>query len=320
MKLFDLIKGVPGILAETNRLKRAIVSLAAVLVLSVLAFVGYYYWDRYIHLGDESPVEKSVRELEKAVSQHPQDVELRLALAETYMLGARYDKAGEQAAQVLKAYPDNERAMFILGVSYASQQEWEQAIGPLEQFSSLRSKRPTAGMDNLLETALYYLGKSHNALGRYTDAIPALSQAVKINPTDADSFYELGVAYARAGEFEKAIQSYENAVRFVPNFLEAYQGMVESYTALNQPKYAAYARGMVYFSSKDYASARNELEKAVQELPDYAPAFIGLGLACEELGDLLSAEVNFQRALQIDPNNFTALQALGRVQTKMQSR
>ncbi len=318
MKFTNLMEILKGFLSETNQLKRIILYSAMALGLAIVSFSGYYYWDRYVHIGDQSPVSKSIDELEGLVREHPDDPELRMALAESYLVDNQYEKAIKQASLVLGINPENDRAMFVIGVSYASQKKWEKAVDPLEKFVAIRSKSPTANMDTSLETALYYLGNSYNNLDRYADAIPALTQAVQINPTDADAFYLLGYAYGKAGQHEKAVENYQEAVRFVPNFAEAYQGMVESYTVLNQLNYASYAKGMLAFSLKDYETARVELEKTALELPDYAPAFIGLGLTYEELGDLQSAKMNLERALQIDPNDFTAIQALGRVQAAIQ--
>jgi tetratricopeptide (TPR) repeat protein len=319
MKIFDLMKkAFKSAFSETRNIKRIIVYAGIALVLVVAGFGGYYYIDRYIHIGDQSPLKQSIQDLEAAVRKHPEDVDMRLALAESYLLDQQYDHAIEQASQVLKAYPDNDRAMFVVGVSYTSQSNFEKAISPLEQFVAIRSEASTANIDNALETALYYLGDSYNALERYSDAIKVLSQAVQINITDADAFYQLGFAYAQTGQHVQAIQAYSEAVRFVPNFTEAYQEMVTSYSALNQTEYATYARGMLAFSMMDYETARVELEKVTTSLPDYGPGFLGLGLTYEALGDLQSAKMYLVLAVQIDPNDFTSTQALGRVDSLLQ--
>lgn len=318
MKLSNISKVLSETFSETNQLKRVIVITGVVLVLSVLSFGGYYYWDRYVHLGDQTPIGKSIQELEVAVTQSPDDKDLRLGLSEAYMLEGRYDDAIAQASQVLKSIPDNERALFVVGVSYASQGKVERSLPPLEKFAEIRSKAPTANMDDALETALYYLGSGYNSQNRYLDAIQALARAIKINPTDADAFYQLALANQKVGQYDQAIQYYQEAVRFVPDFAEAYQGLQNSYTALKKPDYAIYAHGMFAFSTKDYKTARAELEKATASLPDFAPAFLGLGLTDEKLGDLQSAKTNLERAVQIDPGNFLATQALTRVQISLQ--
>jgi tetratricopeptide (TPR) repeat protein len=314
MKFEKIKTKIEGYFSETNQIKRIVIYAAIALGLAVVSFAGYYYWDRYVKLGDQSPISRSISELEELVRQHPDDTELRMALAESYLVDRSYSKAMAQASEVLISYPDNDRAMFVVGISAASEKQWEQAVPPLEKFVEIRSKASTANLDTSLETALYFLGSSYINLNRYQDAVSALSQAVKINATDADAFYLLGRAYTQNGQHEEAILSYGEAVRFVPDFVEAYQGMAESYTALGKTDYASYARGMVSFSMKDYEAARVELEKAIQSLTNFVPAYIGLGLTYEELGDLKSAEASLITALQIEPDNFTASQALGRVQ------
>jgi tetratricopeptide (TPR) repeat protein len=72
---------------------------------------------------------------------------------------------------------------------------------------------------------------------------------------------------------------------------------------------------MQAFSLKDYDIARTNLEEAVARLPEFASAYIGLGLTYEQLGDLESAQAILQRALELDPGNLTITQALGRIET-----
>jgi tetratricopeptide (TPR) repeat protein len=100
----------------------------------------------------------------------------------------------------------------------------------------------------------------------------------------------------------------------VPDFVEVYQAMIDSYSAMGQPDYATYARGMEAFAQKDYQQAVSHLERATEALPEFAPAFLGLGLTYENLGDLPRALSAIQRALELDPGDFAAQQAFGRIQ------
>jgi tetratricopeptide (TPR) repeat protein len=302
-----------NLIYDTRQLTRLVMFVGAVLLLSAFSFAGYYYWDRYVHLGDEAPINKSIGELEKAVQADPNSPEAHMNLAETYMMNEQYPQAIEQAQQVLNSDPHNERGLFVVGLSHAFLQNYELAIGPLEDFSVIREKSSMANSDTALETALYHLGKGYLGLNRPQDAIKVLERATQINRTDADAFYQLGKAYAGAQKNSQAIASFERAVLFVPNFVEAYEAMANTYLAMNEADYVAYAQSMVAFSRNDFATAQAGLEKVTLSLPDYAPAFIGLGLTYEKLGDLKSAKEWLERAVQLEPDNFTASQALGRV-------
>ncbi len=279
-----------------------------------VAFAGYYYWDRYVHLGDQSPLELGVASLEEAVRQDPQDPDARLALAQYYLENGAYSEAAQQAQQVLNAYPENDSALFVLGTSHIYAGQIEAAIEPLEQFAAIRRQSPTAGSDTTLEAALYYLGQSYIEVGDTAQAIPVLTEALAINRTDADAMYQLGLAYAQNGQHSEAINQFHNAIRFVPDFTEVYTGMVASYDALGLTNQADYARGMAAYANKEFEQAREYLEPVTAVLPDFAPAFLGLGLVYEQLGDLAAAESYVQRALDLDPSSFLANHSLGRIQ------
>ena len=303
---------------DTHQLKSLLwISLLALILVSGI-FGGFYYWDRYIHLNDKTPLEAGIRTLKAEAEANPEAPEPRLALAEYYLQYQSYSKAIEQATQVLNAYPDSDRALLILGMANKLSGDTELGVAYLERFTDIRRRLPSAEIDPALQMSLYHLGDSYLQLNRPADAQKVLSEAITISASDADSLYLLGKATFMLGKPDEALIYYQHAVRFVPDYAEAYAGMVDSYTALNEPDYAAYAQGMQAFSQKDYQKARDILSPLVERLPDYAPVYIGLGMAYEQLGDLRSAETMLERAVGIDSSDFTASNALARVQTTLQ--
>ena len=186
-------------LLSDKSLQRIIWVVLAALVVLVIAFGGYYIWDRYIHLGDQSPLEQSIQQMEKAVREDPQNAEARLALAEIYLRAGRYDDAISQAEQIVKLYPDHDGAQWIMGVAHVRLGQPEAALEPLERFVELRKDQPMAKVDTALEAAYYFLGESYVKLDRPEDAIPALLAALEITRTDADALYQLGLAYQATG-------------------------------------------------------------------------------------------------------------------------
>jgi len=302
-----------------SRLTRAIWAVTALLALATLAFAGYYYWDRFYARGPLSPAERALREAEQAVRENPDDPDLRVALAALYYENHLYDRAFEVASQVLKAYPDHEAALFLAGMAAIQQNRLEAALPPLEHFIALRKDRPAAAADLQLETAYYFVGLIYNTLGQSDQAIPALEAALKISPTDADALYQLGVAYQSQGQCAPALDAFQRAVRLVPDFVEAYQGMAQCYRTQGQDAHVLYAEGMVAFGEKRYRTARAQLEQAVEQLPDFAPAWLGLGLVYEKLGDLEASQQALARALALAPDDLTIEHAYGRVQAARQS-
>ncbi len=310
----------PRSLLSADRLQRAVVIAATAVIASVLLFGGYYYWDRYVHMGDKSPIELDIEHLEQAIRDNPQDPDRRVALAEYYLGKEMYVEALGQAGQVLSLYPENNGALLVSGVAYVRQGKPEEALAPLEKFVALRKDQPMANADILLETAYYFLGECYLKLDRPADALTVLDAALVITPTDADVLYQAGLAHQALGRPEQALENYHRAVRLVPDFAEAYTGMIESYTALDKPDYVAYARGMQAFSLQDYKTAQTHLEFATSALPDFAPAFLGLALTYEKTGQLDLALAAVDKALVLDPNDFAAQQTRGRIQAAIDSK
>ena len=297
----------------TRGIKLAIWIVSAVLAAIVALFGGYYYWDRYVHLGDKSPLELDIERMEEAVRQDPQSPDARVVLAEYYVNQGMYKQALAQTDQVLGVYPENEGALLVSGIAYVRLDQPEVAVDTLERFVALRRDRPMANIDTILETATYFLGESYMKLGRPDEAIPVLEAALDISHTDADALYQLGLAYQALGRPKAALEQYRKAVRLVPDFAEVYTGMIESYSALDQSDYVAYARGMQAFCLQDYGTAQTHLTFAVEALPEFVPGYLGLGLTYERLGDLQAALTAIQRAVALDPNDLAARQALGRI-------
>ena len=298
---------------DNRLLTRVVLALLAAVVLTVGAFAAYYYWDRYVAIGDQSPVERNIAHLEQMVRKNPEDAETRLSLAQYYLENAMYAKALDQTQQILKAYPDSEGALFIVGVASGRSGQPQAALEPLEKLAAMRRKSPMAKIDTVLQATLYYLGENYVKLDTTDKAIAVLGEALTIDRTDADALYQLGVAYAQGGQHQLAVEQWQQAVLFVPDHADAYRQMANSYDALSMPDYVIYARAMAAYSSQDYAQARTALEQAAARLPDFPAVHLGLGLTYEHLKEFQLATQSYQRVLAVDPHNLVATYGLERI-------
>ncbi len=302
--------------SNTYQLQRLVILTAVVLVISLVSFGIYYYNDRYAH-SQPTVKEMTIAEAEQAVNDDPQNADKRLALAQTYMIYRRFDDAITQALQVKQSYPDNLVADFVLGVAYANNGNPQAAIDPLTKFIDSRKDEDMAALDKQLQSAYYFLGDSYLQLNQPEQAIQPLLTTVNAVRTDADAIYKLGMAYLGTQKYEDAVGAFRRATAFVPDFIEAYQGMAKAYDALNQPSQANYARAMILYSQKDYNNAFTMLTKVAQEQPNFAPAFTGMGLICETQANLKCALDSYQAAAMLDPNDVTASEGVQRVQAAM---
>jgi tetratricopeptide (TPR) repeat protein len=298
--------------SSSYQIQRIVIYLGIAFVLGAISFGSYYYYDRY-HTDQPKVVELTIAEAEQAVRDDPQSAHNRLALAQAYMLNARWDDALTQGNQVLTAEPENQIAWMVVGVSNANSGRPADAIEPLTKFVDARKDEEMAALDKQLISAAYYLGDSYLQLGKPQDAIPPLEMAVNWSQTDADAMYKLGLAYSAVQQYENATFMFMTATTLVPDYVEAYQALANTYDALNEPDLALYARGMMAYAQKDYTKARDMLLKSAIGKPDFAPTFAGLGRINEALNDLPNAKSSYETALKLDPDNFTASNGIQRV-------
>ena len=71
------------------------------------------------------------------------------------------------------------------------------------------------------------------------------TEAIRLNPKDADAYCNRGGAYANTGELDKAIADCNQAIRLKPEFAEAYAN-----------------RGIIYKLKGDLAKAEADFAKA----------------------------------------------------------
>ena len=306
-----------GIAPGTDALRRAVLLAVAALATVITAFAGYYVWDRYVHRSDRSLVEIQTASLTQAVHDNPHDPAARVALADAHLSAREYDQAVALADGVLAAYPDETGALLIAGVAHCFVDEAAKAVLHLERFVSLRRARPMARADATLEMAYYFLGESYLKLDEPEKGAAALEAALAISPTDADALFQLGEAYQLLDQPLAALEQYERAVRLVPDFGQAYRGMAECYDSLDWDAHRVYARAMQAYAAGKYEKAEAYLEQATAELPDFAPAYVGLALAYEKRGQLEKAKRAAQWALDLTPDDFVAQTVIARIEQTM---
>lgn len=287
--------------------------VALLLAVSLLSFGVYYYMDRYAGQDKSSVTEKAIKALEDQVRADPANPALRVAMAGAYIAANRYKESIAQYQEALSVQPENQEALKGLGHTLYLTGRQEEALAPYEKVAQLNQRNPTPRDEPALALVYYNLGNIYLSIGRFDEAVDSLQKTIAIDNGDAEARYLLGEAFRRKGQWEKAAVAYKDAVRFVPNYLEAYQGLVAAYTALGDNVMAGYARGMASYSSKDFKGAIRQLEAVVKERPGLAEAHNGLGLAYEENGQTDSAARSFRQVLELEPQNLWAKGSLQRI-------
>ena len=291
-----------------------LIGLGAAVVVLVGVFILIYVRDRYaapaVNLGT---AEQRLSHMEELVRQDPNNLELRLSIAQGYYSMRRYPDVLAQANEVLKIEADNQTALTLRGLAAVQLNENDAALADFQRVIELNKDNPMAQADERLELAYYYGGLLYNRATRYIEAESALKSALEINLGDADAWLQLGVAYAGQSRHQEAIDAFKQVVRFVPDYVEAYQDMERSYRTLNQGGMADYAKVMGVFSAGNTQQAATLMEELIEQQPDILEAYLGLGLIYERLGARDKAIKALEHYTTERPGDVAAEQALARI-------
>ena len=155
--------------------------------------------------------------------------------------------------------------------------------------------------------------------GKINEAVAAFEKIVEENPTNANSQYNLGVAYERRDQYEKARERFEEAIKIKPDFGSAYLSIGNSFMAqknfvdaitplskavelLPQSYEAAYNLGACYSNSGNYAEAEGAYKKAIAINPKEPVVHQQLGMALLGQSKKDEAKMEFQKYLELNPN------------------
>lgn len=117
-------------------------------------------------------------------------------------------------------------------------------------------------------------------------AIEYLSQAIRLDPTQAGVYYMRAFGYFGLKQFDRAIADFNQAIRLVPNFSEGYN-----------------IRGAVYGEMNQWSRAIADYNQAISLNPNFAPAYNGRAIAYFNLNQFSRAIADFDQVIHLNPND-----------------
>jgi tetratricopeptide (TPR) repeat protein len=142
--------------------------------------------------------------------------------------------------------------------------------------------------------AWYKLGVNYTNLGRYHEAIKALRQGLRLKGNDAMAWFNLGVANDHLGRRQEAVETYLKAIRLKPDYVDALTNLGCEYVILGSNHEAIKA-----------------LREALRLKPGNAIAWFSLGVANGHLGRHQEAIEAYLKAIRLKPDYVDALTMLG---------
>ncbi len=263
----------------------------------------------------EKRLPEAISLYEELTRLHPDEDSLRLALAWAYKDGGRLDDAiavfegllekelkrkvftgfaFDELVKIFKeekqfermvriceqavaAQPDDVSLLFTLGDAYLL---GGYPVKAIEVYEKIIFMEPDASASFL------GLGNAHIAAGDYESAEAAYERAIRIDPSDADVYYNrLGTTYLRVDEYARAGEAFRKAIRnrgdeplyhcnmgdvlVMEGWLDEAMDAYEEASALNPPSRGVYMNrlGNTLLREKRYIQAIQVFKKAVEEEP-----------------------------------------------------
>ena len=179
----------------------------------------------------------------------------------------------------------------------------------------------------------YDKGEVHRRKGNYDEALAEYKAALKIRRKMARPHHGIGLVYHAQGEHNRAIDEYKAAIKIDPDYIFAHNSMGMAYMNVDRHSDAvpvfkkaiqlyenfgdAHANlGEAYYKLKQYPTAIESLEMAIALNEKHPRAHTTLGLTYEATGDTTKAIREYEKAVEVAPDEDytgTARQRLGEI-------
>ena len=134
------------------------------------------------------------------------------------------------------------------------------------------------------EAGEQFVALSNRRQNYYPEALEQYQLAIKVMPDKSSVWLKLGdLAYAMGESAERTIPLYEKALK-----LDERNPLI------------LYKIARIYTEQENYSKSLEYLDRALEAVPDYGPAFIGRGWVYSQLSRYGEAIENYNRALSLD--------------------
>ncbi|MDR1893086.1 MAG: tetratricopeptide repeat protein [Spirochaetales bacterium] len=204
----------------------------------------------------------------------------KLSALDDLIKQGRASQAVKLAKQVIAREPNNPGAHYILGKAYLADNKSELALMELKTVNQL-GDFSSACPEREYRQTIAQLYKNYN---QPEEALKEYLLLIKLEPQNAEFYYQSGMLFENRKRPDKAIQYYQKAISLDTRHSNAH-----------------FALGSLYFARQNYIEARGELEIALRFNPDNYKAHFIIGKILRESKNYSQAVAAFEKAMK-DPD------------------
>lgn len=296
----------------------------------------------------EKRYEDSAKLVATILTKEPAHPEASLLSARLKLVRGEPAKAAEELEKLLTLYPNWPQTLYFLGLAYSGTGEQLKAVDRLTQAIRI-SPMPEAvlalaaiqlrsgdygaavlGLKPLVEKyptnvqARLMLSGAYRAQGNTADALALYKDSESKFPTNPQIPFQTGLLFLRQNNREQARQSFTQALERAPNFLPAWEQLInldlaaKNYDAALERVDSELRRdaqsvighiwaGRIHAIKGDVARAETEFKKAISLNPQIPTASLDLARLYVASNQQQSALESLQTALKQDPSNQNAM-------------
>jgi tetratricopeptide (TPR) repeat protein len=175
--------------------------------------------------------------------------------------------------------------------------------------------------------SLFVLGNKHFTQHEYAEAITAYQNVIKLNPSHAEAYNNVGSALCKLDSYKAAESHFRKAIEIQPDYPEAYGNLGTVLRVLGRNTESETILRCALRLKRNYSEARNSLgstlvslgrlreakgcfAKVLKASPRNLEALMGMGQVAKFQGHFAEAEKIFKRVLENQPKMPTAWAAL----------
>ena len=127
------------------------------------------------------------------------------------------------------------------------------------------------------------MGMINAEFGRYEESIENFNNVLAADPTNADAYRELSLAYESQGNFDQAVSTIKRSIQLKPDYWSGHNRL-----------------GAIYLETNRYQDAIGKFEKVIELTPDNYIGYMNLGTAYFYLNRLDDAQEMYEKSLELE--------------------
>ncbi len=231
--------------------------------------------------------DQALSEMKIIVEEEPGNREMRTAYSRMLISAERYDEAIQEFEVLLVVNPNDGELIYRLGLLYLQEEEFAKAKVKFKRLVDRKQR---------VDESHYYIGRTEEEQKNFSNAI-AEFEKVKQGEYYIDAKARIASIYVERDGIDKS-QAYLKDLR---SQLSAPEAIIEVYLI----------EGQLLHDEELYVAAMDLYSEGLQEFPGHSDLLYARALMAEEIDRIDLLEADLKLILAEDPENASALNALG---------